>query len=204
MIGYFRGWRVKFGLVLLFMACAFLAIWIKSLSVGTEIAFGQDAQDLNSDFKKHYNIQDEGWHHKKILTRTLSQVIARKGLLVWRRLVVTNPEWRVGYPVGWRDTNYDAFATINKGTQGRDILGFNFGVATQGEENVTHVGFDPTKRQSDPELKLYVWQIPLWSVVLTLTLLAGWLLIGRRKKAVCSATSKIELAKADTMLAEVP
>lgn len=183
MFGYFKSQRRILGIVMLILACLFTGLWVKSLSIGTEIAFGRNAKDVDADFKRFYNVETKGAYSSDIVTQTFQQLISKDGFLTWRKITIENPDWLLGYPTGWRDTNYDAFKMLNQHVSRWLFCGFDFGECFEGEaKNVTRVGFDPKKPQSDPGLRLSYWQIPYWGIVLPMTLLSGWLLISKSKK----------------------
>ena len=183
------------GIVTLMMAVLLMACWIKSLGVRTEITFGRNQTNTKAKYKSYYNIQTKGWFSSEIETKVLHQLISSNGIM-WRKLEVTNPDTMVGYPIGWRDTDYDAFKSFFSPdgiVWQRQLFGFEFGECHKGKESATVVGGDAAfLALSDPRLRMSFWFIPYWSTVIPLTLISLWLLLSKPSKSL--QTTNVESA----------
>lgn len=171
MVRYFNPLRRKLGVLVLVMACVFMAAWIRGLYVRTEISVGRNDPKVPTDKGVYYNLQDKGWYASQIQMQSFQQFVSSDGL-TWRRVSVIDPECFIGYTVGWRDTRYDPFKTFF--SPGKKIWRWQFCGIDAGDYSD---GVD--LEASSGLIRISFWHVPYGLIVVPLTLISAYLLLSK-------------------------
>ena len=155
MFDYFRGWKRKAGLVTLVMACAFAAGWVRS-------AFKSDTFCVPCGFNYYIQVTSSR-RHLILATMTAADREGKSPRLVpfWMPQSYDPDSWIVFQNVLENGAETSVFGSNEVFSVVRHEFGFNNWVVLY-----RMIGF------------------PYWSIVIPLTLLSAWLLLGKpRDKA---------------------
>ena len=153
---FFNGWRRKAGLVTLAMACVLAGGWMRS-----------------------YVIEDEFIWRSQTLAYFLKSANGRINYETNSNESVVKDVYSLAFPTGWRRWPGVLYEPADPSDEPGDIFddlvvesrwrwgGFDFGTAVS----------------SFFSMRLSIWIVPYWSLVLPLTLLSAWLILIKPRKA---------------------
>ena len=159
---FFHGWKRKFGVATLVLACVFAAGWMRSLTVQDQF-FGQHHQSV------HILISMDGavsWMRCSpvflkvpIRWQWISQDSTDRRAVqdTWTNQLVENVDWKWG------------------------LCGFVFGCASMGRSDLQF----GTWTQRDE-----VWQAPYWSIVIPLIIISAYLLLSKPRPSTSMKINK--------------
>ena len=163
---FFHGWRRKAGFVTLVLACVLMAGWLRSLRIMNTTAFSI------SNFSLVQLISRDS----SLTIRKTNAKYPVRGIPDRADRVILKAAEQPQTPTS-RDYSYsfDEQALIGKGTPwiwSLDRHGFRIGRVEDGEFSLTAI----------------MLVVPYWSVVTTLTIISGWLLLSKPRKTTSGPT----------------
>lgn len=157
---FFKGWRRKLGCGLLMMACALMVMWLRSRSLSEDafLPFGQQAT-------------------LQLISRN-STLTVRKFVSRFRAATAKAGPDRIlllgVYPPTQRSTGHVAFSADETNR-------LQLGTPYAWTFKICGIGL-ATFQDNDLPVRVAIYTIPYWSMVLPLTFLSAWLILWKPKK----------------------